>query len=117
MTRINAHNLPVPVSLRTSVRRVTPVNAPSEYYSERRDDVPAASAELHRRAISDRRYGDHAPIPAQIFSTNSRMLVGLQNVGEQERVRSRPAAYEAAARYEDRYFESVEPGLFERKYA
>lgn len=96
---------------------VAPVN-PVPEVGRRNPETPLRQVRQSRgRRATDQVFYDHIPAPVLVLDTNSEVIVGLAHLGEAERNRTSPNAYEAASRYEDRYFETIETGLLGRKFA
>ncbi len=116
MTRISTRTYALPVPVRASDRRgggAAIVNPVAPVSADRRAD----GRDLRGRRAYDKTSSNRLPKASLPFATSGRLLVGMHTIGQQERSGAAPDAYECASRYEDRFFDALEPGLVQRRYA
>ena len=114
MTRISSRTCALPVPLRPNGRcggGAAVVNPVAAIAADRRGD----GRDPRGRRASDRGFKGHLPAPPLSIATSGRMFASLHAIGQQDR--GRPDAYEAVSRYEDRFFDPLEPGILSRRYA
>lgn len=116
MTRISRSISTLPIPIRSSDRRgggAGIVNPVSSVTPDRNSDGRDLRAFVEKQGGGKQ----HAAGSNLRFTASGRLFAGMHMLGQQERARLRPGAYEAASRYEDRYFERPEAGLIQRRSA